>query len=157
MFSGCLWTTRASSAAWEKRSVLKSASARLKRIAGLSLSTASAFRYCSMASSWRPSRTEVWRNVTPGSNHWLRVSAVGTRSARDAIGTEIAVTTASGTQHNHVTTSVGYGCASEPQVHFGLGKDAVVQKMEVTWPSGVVQTFEDVAADQVFAISEPEG
>jgi hypothetical protein len=99
---------------------------------------------------------EVWRNVTPGGNNWLLISAVGTVSNRDAIGTKIAVTTASGTQHNHVTTAVGYGCASEPRVHFGLGKDSVVQKMEVVWPSGIVQTFEDIEANQILKIKEPE-
>jgi hypothetical protein len=100
--------------------------------------------------------TELWRNVTPGENHWLLVSVLGTASNRDGIGTKIAITTASGTQHNHVTTAVGYGCASEPRVHFGLGKDAVIERIEVAWPSGAVQTFEDVAADQVFSIREPE-
>jgi hypothetical protein len=100
--------------------------------------------------------TEVWRNVSPNGNHWLLVSARGTVSNRDAIGTKIAITTASGTQHNHVTTAVGYGCASEPRVHFGLGKDSVVQRMEVTWPTGVAQTFENIEADQVFSIQEPE-
>jgi len=100
--------------------------------------------------------TELWRNVTPNGNHWLRVTAIGTRSGRNATGTRIAITTASGPQHNHVNTAVGYGCASEPHVHFGLGKDSVVEQMKVTWPDGVVQTFEGLKADQVITIHEPE-
>jgi hypothetical protein len=100
--------------------------------------------------------TEVWRNVTPGGNHWLRVRAIGTKGSRDATGTRITITTASGRQYNHVNTAVGYGCASEPHVHFGLGKDSVVEQMKVTWPSGVTQVLENIEADQVITIREPE-
>ncbi len=64
---------------------------------------------------------EIWRNVSPTRNHWLLVSTVGSRSNRDGAGARIRVTTASGTQYNHVNTAVGYGCASDHRVHFGLG------------------------------------
>ena len=99
--------------------------------------------------------TEVWRNVSPGGHHWLRIAVVGARGPRDAVGTRIRVTTAAGTQTNHVNTAVGYGSASEPQVHFGLGPETSVKKLEVTWPGGHVETFENVQADQVLTLSEP--
>jgi hypothetical protein len=52
-------------------------------------------------------------------------------------------------------TAVGYGSASEPHVHFGLGKDAVVTKLEVTWPGGQAQTLSDVPVNQVLTLQEP--
>ena len=58
-----------------------------------------------------------------------------------------------GTQHNHVTTAVGYGSASDRRVHFGLGREAVVKELTVTWPSGKTQTLKDVPADQVSGAS----
>jgi hypothetical protein len=64
------------------------------------------------------------------------------------------VTTASGTQHGHVNTAVGYGCASDPRVHFGLGPDAVVRELRLEWPSGTVQTLRDVPADRVVTVRE---
>jgi hypothetical protein len=100
--------------------------------------------------------TELWRNVSPAANHWLRILAIGANGNRDAIGTKVSVTTASGTQHNHVNTAVGYGCASERHVHFGLGKDSLVKQLKVTWPSGAVRTLENIPADQVLTIREAD-
>ena len=99
---------------------------------------------------------EVWRNVSPVANHWLEVRTLGRSSNRDGMGAEISVTTASGVHHGHVNTSVGYGCASDIRVHFGLGKDASVAKLEVRWPSGIRQVLENVASDQVLVVKEPE-
>jgi len=99
---------------------------------------------------------EVWRNVSPVSNRWLAVRTVGTRSNRDGMGAEITLTTTSGVRHGLVNTAVGYGGASDPRVHFGLGKDETVTKLEVRWPSGTVQVLENVASNQVLVVREPE-
>jgi hypothetical protein len=42
------------------------------------------------------------------------------------------------------------------EAHFGLGEATVVERIEVRWPSGRVQTFFDVPADQILSIWEPE-
>ncbi|PYQ54962.1 MAG: CRTAC1 family protein [Acidobacteria bacterium] len=99
---------------------------------------------------------EVWRNVSPASNHWLAVRTIGTRSNRDGVGAKIKIVTKSGAQYDHVNTAVGYGCASDRRVHFGLGKDGVVGEMTITWPSGKTQTLKQVTADQVLTVREPE-
>ena len=99
-------------------------------------------------------RMEIWRNVSPAPNHWLLVRTVGTRSNRDGIGTKLRLTTASGVQYAHVNTAVGYGCASDPRVHFGLGKDAVVKQLRLEWPSGTIDTLGDVPADRVLVVRE---
>jgi hypothetical protein len=98
---------------------------------------------------------EIFRNVSPGENHWLIVKTEGRESNRDGIGAKIRLETASGNQFNHVTTSVGYASASDRRVHFGLGEDSVVRKLEVLWPTGARQTLEDVPADQVLTVVEP--
>ncbi|MCG6925727.1 MAG: CRTAC1 family protein [Acidobacteria bacterium] len=99
---------------------------------------------------------EVWRNVSPTPNHWLLIRTVGTRSNRDGIGAKIKAVTPSRTRYSHVNTAVGYGGSSDPRVHFGLGSDEVVTTLEITWPSGVVQTLHNVEADQVLVVTEPE-
>jgi hypothetical protein len=99
---------------------------------------------------------EIWRNVSPTANHWLLVEAVGARGNRDGIGTRLRVTAASGVQHNHVNTAVGYGCASDRRVHFGLGPDSVVTELRIEWPSGDVQTLRDVRADRIITVREDE-
>jgi hypothetical protein len=98
---------------------------------------------------------EVWHNVSPTPNHWILISTTGSKSNRDGMGTQIKVVTESGTQYNQVNTAVGYGCASERRVHFGLGKDTMIKEMTLTWPSGTVQKLENVKADQILSIKEP--
>jgi hypothetical protein len=97
----------------------------------------------------------IWMNRTEPSGHWLDIALEGTRSNRDGIGARIKVVTKSGTQYNHMTTSVGYASSSDGPVHFGLGADTRAMLVEIHWPSGVVQTLQDVAADRVITAKEP--
>lgn len=98
---------------------------------------------------------EIWMNRTSPSGHWLDISLEGTKSNRDGIGARLKLTTKSGVQYNHMTTSVGYASSSDGPVHFGLGPDAVAESIEIHWPSGAVQTLENVAADRVLKVKEP--
>ena len=99
---------------------------------------------------------ELLRNVTEPKQHWLDLMLTGTRSNRDGIGARIRLTASSGmTQTNHVTTSVGYASSSSRRVHFGLGKEPRATRIEIRWPSGRVQTLENVRADQLLKITEP--
>ena len=100
---------------------------------------------------------EIWKNVSPAQNHWILINTVGTKSNRDGMGTKLKVVTASGTQYNHVNTTVGYGCASDKRLHFGLGKDTLIKEMTVTWPSGTVQKLENIETDQILRSVNPEG
>jgi enediyne biosynthesis protein E4 len=99
---------------------------------------------------------EIWHNVSPERHHWLLVKTVGRKSNRDGMGAKIKILTASGPQYDDVNTAVGYGCASDRRVHFGLGADAVVKELTIDWPSGTTQTLRDVPADQMLTVREPE-
>jgi hypothetical protein len=99
-------------------------------------------------------RPLILTNVTESGNHWLRVRLHGRRSNRDGIGARIHVMTDSGSQWNHVTTSVGYGGSSEPEAHFGLGRNASVRSVEVLWPSGFRQEIRNVTADRLLDVEE---
>lgn len=98
---------------------------------------------------------EIWVNRTEPSGHWLDVQLEGTRSNRQGIGARIKVTSAHGTQYNHMTTSVGYASSSAGPVHFGLGPDGVVDSIEVLWPSGISQTLTNISADRILKVQEP--
>ena len=97
---------------------------------------------------------ELWMNRSPGHHHWLGIALHGTKSNRDGIGARIKVVTKAGTQYNHQTSSVGYASSSLGPVHFGLGAESVAETVEITWPSGIVQTLEKVAADQILKVNE---
>jgi len=98
---------------------------------------------------------EIWMNRSEKSGHWLDIALRGTKSNRDGIGARIKVVTKSGTQYNHMTTSVGYASSSYGPVHFGLGADAQADSIEIHWPSGQLQTFQNVNADRVLKAIEP--
>jgi hypothetical protein len=97
---------------------------------------------------------EIWMNRSEGSGHWLDIALEGTKSNRDGIGAIVKVVTAAGTQYNHMTTSVGYASSSHGPVHFGLGAESTVKQIEIRWPSGIVQTLQNVAADRVLSVKE---
>ena len=94
---------------------------------------------------------ELWENVSPEPRHWLVLRLRGTKSNRDGIGAKIRI----GDQYAEMTTAVGYASSSAWGVHFGLDAAAQVPKIEIQWPSGVVQTLQDVRADQVLTVTEP--
>jgi hypothetical protein len=79
----------------------------------------------------------------------------GRKSNRDGLGALVRVVTDSGSQWNRATTSVGYAGSSEPIVHFGLGKDRIARIVEIAWPSGLKQKMENLEADQLLEIEEP--
>ena len=99
----------------------------------------------------------VLMNRGGNGNHWLLVNTVGARSNRDGIGSRIRVVSQSGLeQHGYVSTAGSYASASDKRVHFGLGSDVTVRLVEIFWPSGAVQRFENVRADRVLAAAEPK-
>jgi enediyne biosynthesis protein E4 len=96
------------------------------------------------------------RNVMAAGNHWLALQLIGGRSNRYAIGARAVIRSGGLTQVNHVTTSTGYACSSEPAVHFGLGRNTRVDSIELAWPSGARQTLTNVPADSYLTIREPQ-
>ncbi len=81
---------------------------------------------------------------------------MGHRSNRDGIGAEIKLTTTKGSQYVTVSTAGSYLSASDKRAHFGLGADVVAKKIEIRWPSGIVQKLENVQGDRVLKIDEPD-
>jgi enediyne biosynthesis protein E4 len=87
--------------------------------------------------------------------HVVNVDLRGTVSNRYGIGATVRVESALGTQLRPLTLSRGYMSSSEPMVHFGLGADTLIRRMTVTWPSGHVQIFENLAVDKRYTVTEP--
>jgi enediyne biosynthesis protein E4 len=96
----------------------------------------------------------VLHNSTQTQNHWLTLELVGRRSNRDAIGAEVKLTTAKGSQWATVTTAGSYLSSSDKRIHFGLGPETVARTIDIRWPSGIRQTMKDVRADQILKVEE---
>jgi hypothetical protein len=101
------------------------------------------------------SDAEIWMNRSPAAGRWLDVALRGRKSNRDGIGARVQIVSKSGTQYNHMTTSVGYASSSDGPVHFGLGADPIVDRLEVHWPSGIVQRLTNVSTNRVLELEEP--
>ncbi len=100
---------------------------------------------------------KLFRNTTPGGNHWLALKLRGRYANRQGLGAQVSLTLPDGsTLTNHASTSVGYASSSEPFVRFGLGAFKQVGKIVIRWPGGVEQELLDVQADRVLEAEEPQ-
>jgi len=97
---------------------------------------------------------EIWMNRSSDHNHWISLNLVGVKSNRDGLGTKVKITTNLGSQYNQATTAVSYNSSSDKRVHFGLGSVAVVDSVELAWPSGTCQVLKNIKADQVLTVTE---
>jgi hypothetical protein len=98
---------------------------------------------------------ELFLNRSANHNHWILLKLVGVADNRDGLGTQIKITTAHGTQYNEATTAVSYNSSSDKRVHFGLGDDDLIDKIELAWPTGRKQVLTHIKADQILTITEP--
>jgi len=83
-----------------------------------------------------------------GVNHWLQVKLIGVRSNRDAVGARLRVRTTRGWQTRSVTAGSAYLSGQSLVQHFGLGDSTGAEELEVTWPSGLRQTWVNLPADR---------
>ncbi len=98
----------------------------------------------------------ILRNDCDG-GHRVNVELRGTVSNRLGVGATVRVESALGAQVRQLVLARGYMSSSEPMLHFGLGADTTIARMVVTWPSGHVQTFEHLAVDRRYTVTEPSG
>ncbi|HMH05260.1 MAG TPA: CRTAC1 family protein, partial [Terriglobales bacterium] len=96
-------------------------------------------------------------NQASNSNHRVLFRLIGTKSNSAAIGARVAVTTSKMTQIDEVRGGGSYNSTNDTRLHFGLGNDKVIDKVEVQWPSGLKQEFLGLAGDAIYEITEERG
>jgi hypothetical protein len=95
------------------------------------------------------------RNDSPrGERHWLEVRLIGKKSNKDGVGARVKVTSAGKTWIRERKGGGSYLSAHDPRLHFGLGALGRVERIEVRWPSGHVDTIGDAHVDRVITIRE---
>lgn len=100
-------------------------------------------------------QVSIYRN-REAEGHRVIVELKGKVSNRAGLGAVVRLETASGgKQIRQVNPATGFLSYNEPVVHFGLGDAAIVQKLSITWPTGFTQSFENIAADRRYVITEP--
>ena len=87
-------------------------------------------------------------------NHWLTLDLQGVKSNRDGFGARINLIASGKSQYAEARCPAAFLGQSDRRVHFGLGTAGKVEKIEIRWPSGTVQTLNDVAGDQILKVKE---
>ncbi len=100
---------------------------------------------------------ELLRNDGGNANHWLEVLLIGTKSNRDGVGARLKLTSEGFTEVQQAEGGTSYMSASDPRIHFGLGKRGKVDSLEITWPSGQVDKLANIPIDQIIAVKEGAG
>jgi hypothetical protein len=90
-------------------------------------------------------------------NHWISIRTVGTKSNRDGIGARVLLEAGGRRQMDEVRSGGSYLSQSDLRVHFGLGPATKIERLEIRWPSGVIDSLEDISADQFLKVQEGKG
>jgi enediyne biosynthesis protein E4 len=97
------------------------------------------------------------RNDVANGHARVTVKCVGVKSNRSAIGTRVRVTAGGRTQIAEVSSGSSYYSQSDFRLHFGLGRAAKVETIELAWPSGLRQELRDLPVNHAFVVREGEG
>ena len=96
-------------------------------------------------------------NDVHNGNHWIAFRTIGSKSNRDGIGAKITVKTGARTFVDEVRSGSSYVSNNDMRVHFGLGAMAKIDSVQVRWPSGLVERFENLPVDAIHTLKEGSG
>ena len=97
----------------------------------------------------------IYKNIVTKDNQWIEFSLEGTKSNRSAIGAEITLYWDGKEQLQQVSGGNGFVAQNDRRVHFGLGRNAKIDKAVIRWPSGVVQTLDKLTPNRLYTVKEP--
>ncbi len=97
------------------------------------------------------------RNEGGNKNNWLLVKTVGTKSNRDGIGAKIKIHYGTHRQISEVRSGSSYLSQNDLRVHFGLGQNDTIDLLEIIWPSGLIDRFNDVSTNRIIVVEEGKG
>ena len=88
--------------------------------------------------------------------HFVRVRLEATRSQADALGAHVTVTAGGVTRQDFVKITEGFRSQVPLDLHFGLGTVSRVDSLEVRWPSGEIESWDELPVDQLLSVREGE-
>jgi len=131
----------------------------LHPVAGRGLATADFLNdgAVGFAVNCRGDSPELLRNDGATANHWLEVLLIGAKSNRDGIGSVLKLTSGDFVRIDQSKGGTSYMSASDPRIHFGLGKRTTIDSLLITWPSGQVDRLSNIPVDSIIAVKEGVG
>lgn len=100
---------------------------------------------------------QLLRNDGCNGNHWLEILLVGTKSNRDGVGARVKVMAGNLTLFDQRKGGMSYQSAQDPRLHFGLGKQKLIDSVEIRWPSGMLTKLASLQSDQIITVKEGTG
>jgi len=99
----------------------------------------------------------IFLNDTKASGHRVLFKLEGTTSNRAAIGARVTVYAGGVARIAEVRAGGSYISQNDLRLHFGLGSETRISKVEITWPNGKREELKDLAADAIYTIVEGKG
>jgi hypothetical protein len=99
----------------------------------------------------------ILRNHGIPGRHWVSFELTGTKSNRLALNARVKIVAGGVTQTSEIHSGGSYLSQNDLRVHFGLGTAAKIDKVEIRWPSGLVEDLANVAVDHHYAVLEGKG
>lgn len=96
----------------------------------------------------------IYKNNTIENNlgNYLRIKLSSTQQDMNLFGTKIWITTGNAKQFFEITGSRGMYSCSEPDAHFGLGKETLVDEIKIQWPNDKISILKEVQANQTISV-----
>jgi hypothetical protein len=85
---------------------------------------------------------------------WIELKLEGVQSNRSALGAVVRIESTTGKQWQMVRSGSSYLSQSDLALHFGLSQDTSLKTIDVEWPSGKKQRFQNVAAKKRYLLRE---
>ena len=96
----------------------------------------------------------LFHNETNNNNHWVKVRLEGVKSNKDGFGSQVIVHTTNDVFSQSLVSGQGYFSSHAKELYFGLGSESKIDKIEIKWPSGVNQSFNNISTNQTIYIVE---
>jgi hypothetical protein len=100
---------------------------------------------------------DLFHTAQAGDHHWITLKLVGVTSNRDAIGARVHAVAGDAQQWQEVRGGGSYLSQNDFRVHFGLNAATKVDRLEVRWPNGREEVWENLPADQIHTLKEGSG
>lgn len=85
------------------------------------------------------------------------VQTVGKKSNRNGIGARVQILAGGLKQMNEVRSGSSYLSHNDFRLHFGVGKAQRLDRLEVQWPGGRVDSVSDVGVNSIITVEEGKG
>jgi hypothetical protein len=96
-------------------------------------------------------------NQVRSKNHWIGLRTVGTKSNRDGIGARVTLKVGPRVLVDEVRSGSSYDSNNDMRLHFGLGAATKIEWVQVRWPSGLTEQFDNLPVDSIRTLKEGSG